>query len=210
MNILSWLDKRRISLVAIGFLLGVLGFTTYRIVTYKTMRVHHHANFALYINGERDEFKSFTFYEEVQACADHGAANPKSRVHMHNQDASLIHVHDNGATWGHFFANLGYGLTDKALQNDDGVFAASDDDKLTFILNGQEVSTIANRVISSEDVLLINYGSEDNETLEQRFKEIPSNAQEFNGKNDPGGCAGNEAPSFIKRLEAALGIEEQH
>lgn len=193
-----------------GFIIGILSFLGYRMAAYKSTNIHHHANFALYIEGQRDEFKSFTFYEEVQACVDHGATNPKSRVHMHNQDASLIHVHDGGATWGHFFANLGYGLTDKSLQTDKGVFTASEEKELVFILNGKEVEAIANRAIKSEDVLLINYGGDEENTLESRFKGIRTNAQEFNGRFDPGGCSGNEQVTLGKRFKAALGIEEQH
>jgi hypothetical protein len=196
--------------VAIGMVAGTVLFVAYRMATYKSTNIHHHANFALYINGQRDEFKSFTFYEEVQACVDHGVTNPKSRVHLHNQDASLVHVHDGGVTWGHFFANLGYGLTDDVVQTDDGIFTTNDTNKLEFILNGQEVDAIANRVISSEDALLINYGNDDEVTLDQRYKSINHNAHEFNGKYDPGGCSGDEELTLGKRFRAALGIEEQH
>jgi hypothetical protein len=212
MERLQRISKRKLLIIVIiiGYLLGIGSFIGYRMATYKSTNVHYHANFALYINGQRDEFKSFTFYEEVQACVDHGVANPKSRTHMHNQDASLIHVHDGGVTWGHFFANLGYGLTDKAVQNDETVFTDADGKKLKFILNGKEVDTVANRVIASEDVLLINYGDEDTATLDQRFKTIPHNAHEFNGKYDPGGCSGNEQLTLAKRFKTAIGIEEQH
>lgn len=212
MDKIRQLTKKQLLILAItaGFILGIGSFIGYRVATFKTDAVHYHANFALYINGQRDEFKSFTFYEEVEACAEHQAANPKSRVHMHDQDSSLIHVHDGGVTWGHFFANLGYGLTDKALQNDDGLFMASESKKLRFYLNGEEVSAVANRTINSEDRLLISYGEENDEELEKRFKDIAASAREFNARKDPGGCSSNDEPTLSKKLRAVLGIEEQH
>jgi len=212
MQTLRKLSKKQLTAVAIliGFVLGIISFIGYRIATYRSTNIHYHANFALYINGDRDEFESFTFYEEVQACVDHGVENPKSRTHMHDQQSSLIHVHDGGVTWGHFIANLGYGLTDRALQNDKQVYHEGEEGELTFILNGKEVSSVANRVIKSEDVLLINYGKDDDDTLKGRYETIPRNAHEFNGRYDPGGCSGDEKLTLGKRFRAALGIEEQH
>lgn len=51
--------------LAAGFLLGAIWLVALRYVTYKNDAVHYHANFALYINGQREEFKSFTYYEEI-------------------------------------------------------------------------------------------------------------------------------------------------
>src|SRR5690606_33041163 len=132
-----------------------------RFVTYEDKRVHYHGNFALYVNGMRDEFKSSTFYEETQSCSA-DEIRPKQRVHLHDQKPHVVHVHDEGSTWGHLFANLGYGLSGKSIQTDSGVFVdGQDGNQLTFILNGKEVSNVSNEVIQSEDVLLISYGKDD-------------------------------------------------
>ncbi len=204
-KILEWTGWRYL-VVLIAFLLGIFSFVAFRFISYKPDHVHHHANFALYIGGQRDEFKSFTFYEEVQACSA-SSDNPKNRVHMHNQENGIIHVHDAGATWGHFFANLGYGLTDKVLQTDEKVFIDDQDgNQLSFILNGKPVETVANQVIESEDALLINYGKDSSETLQQRYETVPNDAGEYNHKPDPSGCGAGAAPTFSERLKAALGL----
>jgi hypothetical protein len=183
-----------------------LGLIVVRAVAYKPVETHYHANFALYINGQKDEFKSFTFYEEIQACSDHNADNVKGHAHMHDQNNHLIHIHAAGVTWGDFFANLGYGLTDKAVVTDGGMFASSENNKLTFTLNGQPVSAIANNVIHSEDVLLINYGNDNNQTLQNRYNEITRDAYQANTTKDPATCSGSHEVTFMERLRHAIGI----
>ncbi|CAN5661337.1 hypothetical protein BH23PAT1_BH23PAT1_4720 [soil metagenome] len=203
---LQRVNKRILLAVLVGFTAGVVWLVAVRFVTYQSDNVHYHANFALYINGEQDEFDNFTFYEEVEACVGAEHSNPKNRVHMHNHENHIVHVHDGAATWGHFFANLGYGLTNEALKTDDGVFVNSNNERLAFILNGEKLETISNRVIGDHDTLLINYGSENNETLEERFEAIAQDAEDYNHKHDPGGCSGDEELNFWTRLQRAIGI----
>ncbi len=197
-----------ITALATGFLSGVMWMTAVRFLTVKSDDVHYHANFALYVNGERDSFESPTFYEEVQACGGEDVSNPKIRGHMHNQENDIVHVHANGVTWGHFLANLGYGLSNTVLMTDDGVFIDKQNDKqLTFILNGKPASLTANQHIDNEDVLLINYGDESEAELMERYAAIPTDAEKYNNTYDPGGCTSGKPFTFWERLKQAIGIE---
>ena len=151
--------SRRIIIALIsGILLGAFSLTALRFVTFQDKSVHYHANFALYINGQRDEFNSKTYYEETSACSADGV-DPRKRVHLHDQKSSVVTVHDKGATWGQLFTNLGYSLSNKSVETDKGIFTANDKSDLTFIFNGRRVETIANETISSEDTLVITYTS---------------------------------------------------
>lgn len=198
-----------LQIAVLAFLLGMFVLVAVRFASIKDTSVHYHANFAVYVDGKKDEFKSFTFYEEVQSCSIDDANNVKTKAHMHDQNPALVHVHQAGVTWGQFFANLGYGLSNKALTTDAGVFVDEQNDKqLTFILNGQPVRSIANEVIKSEDTLLINYGNEDNETIQTRADSIPHDADEANTKNDPSSCSGSHKLTFTDRLKSALGITQ--
>lgn len=199
-------NKKLVIALLAGFLLGVFWFIALRFVTFEDKRVHYHGNFALYINGVRDDFKSPTYYEETQSCtADE--IGPKQRVHLHDQKPHVVHVHDEGSTWGHLFANLGYGLNNKSVQTDDGVFVDGDKEKsLTFILNGKKAQAIANEVIRSEDVLLISYGDEDDSILNSRFNQIMADADEYNRTNDPSSCSGSKPLTLIDRLRHSIGI----
>lgn len=191
-----------------GFLLGTIWLIAFRMMTYEDRQVHYHANFALYINGQRDDFASQTFYEETQACSA-DEVGPKARVHMHDQIRHVVHVHDEGSTWGHLFANLGYGINARSVQTDKGVFVdGQDDNELSFMLNGQPMNNIANEVIRSEDVLLINYGRDTEDTLRQRFERIERDAAEYNQKSDPSACSGSKPLTFLDRLQIAIGLRQ--
>lgn len=198
-------------LCAAMFLFGVFTSTIVRFVLIKDTSVHYHANFDLYINGQKDEFKNFTFYEEVAACNADDHNNVKSRVHMHDNKPGLIHVHANAVTWGQFFANLGYTLGNKVVVTDSGVYSHdTNENKLTFTLNGKNVTNIESRLIKSEDRLLISYGKEDLATLKKRWESVPKDAQEANTKPDPAACSGANGLSAKEKLKQAIGISAPH
>lgn len=200
--------RRLITALLVGFVIGTLWLVAVRFVSFKDDRTHYHANFALYVNGQRDEFKSSTFYEETQACSA-DEVGPKARVHLHDQKPSVVHVHDEGATWGHLFANIGYGISGEALQTDEDVYIdGQDDNRLRFILNGKPVDSLANEVIRSEDVVLIDYGDDETSTLQGRYEQINKDAAEYNTKSDPSACSGSKPITFTERLKKAVGLFE--
>lgn len=189
-------------------LLGAVIVIAVRFALIKDTSVHYHADFALYVNGQKDEFKNFTFYEEVAACSVHDGDNVKARTHMHDQKAGLVHVHDSGVTWGQFFANLGYTLGNKVIATRSGVFVDGQNSKsISILLNGEVVKTVENQVIKSDDVLLISYGEEDAKTLQDRYAAIPKNASMANKTKDPASCSGTDELTFINRLKQAIGIK---
>lgn len=196
--------KRHLLLFISGLFLGAVILGAVHFFTVKQTSLHYHANFGLFINGKRDEFKSFTFYEEVQSCAGNELFNPKIRTHMHDNVNYVAHVHDSAATWGHFFANLGYTLGNDLIETDDGVFMENDQQKLTFLLNGKPVDTAANRTINNKDVLLISYGTSDDATLQQQYDTITQDAQKYNETADPAACSGTKPLTLSDRLKAAV------
>ena len=189
----------------IGVLVGFMLLVGFRYLYVKPHKVHYHSNFALYINGEQDKLDNPGFYEEIQSCWDEHAANPKERVHLHDNNSHVVHVHSDAVTWAHLFSNLGYGLTNTSVQTSKGVFVDGvDGNSLIFILNGKVSRTVANEVIKSEDVLLIDYGKDTAETHTSRFNAIPHDAHEFNLRNDPNTCTGGKSESPLQRLERAI------
>src|SRR5438309_6592742 len=97
--------KNKWFLFGAGFVLGVLALLVVRFATYNPPQVHYHANFALYINGQREEFKGAQYYQEVAICTTNGITIPQQRAHMHDGINSVLHVHDHAVTWGQFFEN---------------------------------------------------------------------------------------------------------
>jgi hypothetical protein len=194
----------------IFLLLGIIAAFVLRFSLVDAQVVHYHANFALYIDGVRDEFKSPTFYEEIAACS---AAHdtPQSRIHMHNNEFDAVHVHDGGATWGNLFANFSYSVSDGSLVTDKGLFVDGvDGKKLTFVLNGLPIRSIANRVVGSEDTLLVSYGKYDENDIKTQDASINKTAHELNQKPDPATCSGSAGESVSDRFKRTLGISQHN
>ena len=166
--------------------------------------VHYHANFAVFVNGERLQFDNFSYYEEIEACGGSDVNNPKIRGHMHDQVNHVVHVHDNGVTWGHFFANLGFSLSNDALQTDNDILVDDEGGELNFWLNGKPATTVANSAIGNEDVLLVSYGDTEKNELQQQYDLITKDAAEYNKRDDPSSCSGGKPFSFTERLKTAL------
>ena len=198
--------KQAITYVGIGLLAGFLWLVALRFFLVKVPETHYHANFAVYIDGTREEFKDFTYYEEIAACSSDYADNPKGRTHMHNQVNDVIHVHDKRVTYGNFFQNIGWSVGQGYIVTRDGKVLQSGNGKdVKFIINGQEVSNIMNRVIVSEDRLLVSYGDATTD-FDTQFNTVASTAAEVNGKQDPASCSGlngAQHASFKERLKRA-------
>lgn len=181
-------------LFASGLILGVLAILAIRFFTYNVPQTHYHANFAVYLNGKRDEFKGPQYYEEVAACTAHGPIQPAQRAHMHDNINSVIHVHDDGVTWEQFFNNIGWTLGPDFIQTDDGtMYMENDTDKLNIVLNDQnltDLTSIANQVIKDRDRLLISFGDIDSKTLQTEYNSVPTTAKHYDEAQDPASCAG--------------------
>jgi hypothetical protein len=188
-----------------GLVLGALVILVIRFATYELPHTHYHANFALYINGQREDFKATHYYEEIAACSIHGTIQPAQRVHMHDEVNSVIHVHDDAVTWEQFFNNIGWTLGPNFIQNDQRTIYLEDDtNKLNIVLNGEnltELTNIANQVIKDEDRLLISFGNISDTVLQEEYKSVPATAHHYDITPDPASCAGQmEHLSFSERM----------
>lgn len=199
------LSKKRILAAGVGFLFGVLWFVGMRFVLYAPEIVHYHANFAVFVNGQREAFESFAYYEEVAACSNEHEDNPASRVHMHQPDNDVVHVHDKAVTWGNFFENLRWAVGSDFLLTESALLTSDESHGLVFMLNGKLVPSIASTVIGSEDVLLVSY-TDGTDDLGAQYEQIGATAGEFNQKDDPYSCAGDAHTSVGDRLKYAFGL----
>lgn len=193
----------------IGFIAGVIWVLGVRVLLYNPHITHFHANFAVYVDGKQLEMKDPSYYEEVASCSSTNTMEPKTRVHLHDQKSHLVHVHDDAATWGHLFANLGMTLGNNLIRTRDGTYLDGVDGKeLVFYLNGDIVPTLSNRTIESEDTLLISYGTANTDQVKQWYSSIPRDAAESNSKPDPSSCSGPSNYSFLDRMRKALDITQ--
>lgn len=194
---------KNVKLVAVlAFVLGVLLVLVIRFATYQVpKKVHYHANFAVYINGQREEFKDAFYYEETgAACASANSTNPHDRAHMHDDVNDVVHVHDAAVTWNNFFNNIGWNINPRFVNTPTQLLAADDTNKVTFILNDKVTDNIANRVIGDRDRLLVNYGDQSSSQLGSEFKSIAKSANYYDTHKDPASCAGQLPTTFHDRI----------
>jgi hypothetical protein len=188
--------------IALGaFILGIVVTLAVRFVTYNPQKVHYHANFAVYINGQKEEFKNPIYYISVAAMCSADATNsPTDRAHMHSGVNNVVHVEDRAVTWGMFFQNIGWVVDPRVIRDLDGLFVPIDQNKITFILNGQQVDGAMRLVIKDQDKLLVDYGSAPDQQLQKEYAAIPSTAHKYDTTPDPKSCSGSKKPTLHERF----------
>ena len=202
-TISAYITKKNILIVTSSLIVGALMLTAVRFFFDQPLPTHYHANFAVFIDGKREEFKGPGYYEEVQSCVT--LENPRNRTHMHMPDNNVVHVHDKFVTWGNFFENIGWALGPDTLVTTNAVYRTQDGKTLTFLLNGKEVTSPYNKMVKDEDTLLISYGdgSADHKQQAEAAKH-PTTAHTANVQHDPAACKGAEPLGFKTRLKKAL------
>ncbi len=193
----------------VGIALGVLGLGVARFLWVPPPEAtHFHANWAIFVDGERLDLSDQRYMEEISSCYSvDGDVTPQSRVHMHEGNHDVVHVHHRGVTWGHLAGNLGIGLGEGYLILNDGTrIFDGEQGRFTYILNGRALTSAHNELIASEDRLLISYGSESvDEVGLGRFSQVATTAGEYNTREDPATCSGSDEPLGVwDRLKLAF------
>jgi hypothetical protein len=189
--------------LAIGFVIGLLALAAVRFVTYKDSAVHYHANFTVYVNGDREEFKDPAYYEEISACSS-DFDRPQHRAHLHDNINDVVHVHDQAVTWGDLFNNLGWNIGSTFISTPTKLYSDTDSGHLMIMLNGQSVASIANKVIGDKDRLLISYGKMDAKELQTQIDSVAKTAEQVDKTADPATCSGPETSGWRARLNNIL------
>ena len=167
---------------------------------------HYHANWTVIVNGVELDFSDGRYMESVSACTAADVMQPVERVHMHNNDDSVVHVHDAGVAWSHFFANIGVAVgPDYLIVDERQRYFAGDSATLTLVMNGLVIGDIGQRLIRSGDRLLISYGPETaDEVVRQQFPRVAADAESYNERDDPAGCAGSRNLPIREQLRRAV------
>jgi hypothetical protein len=191
-----------------GIALGALGLGLVRFVALPPDEpIHFHANWALWLEGERVDFSDDRYMENVSAClaADSGITG-RGRVHLHENNADVIHVHHEGVTWAHLLQNLGWAIgPDWLLTDRQELHRNGDGARLTFVVNGLSVPPAHDRLIRPGDRMLISFGDEPSDALlRDRFTTVAGSAAEFDESFDPAGCAGQAPETLGQRLRRAF------
>ena len=122
---------------------------------------HTHISVMFFIKGNQ-----VNFAEQKYMLQD-------SRMHFENNDGVTIHKHATGVNLPVFFASLDIRINQDCFMLDiTKEYCGDGENKLTFIVNGQESEDVY-RELQDGDKILINYGSDSQDNLQKKFNAIP-------------------------------------
>ena len=124
---------------------------------------HEHASVLVKIFGDKFDFTSPAY--QIKS----------SWIHFEDSDGTTIHRHSSGVTLGYLFANLGIGIDSECYKFPDGrQFCTNEDYSLKYYINHQIVNDIRDYVFEDGDRILITFGNETPEQIEEQLKELDS------------------------------------
>ncbi|HLD40187.1 MAG TPA: hypothetical protein VJB13_03530 [Candidatus Nanoarchaeia archaeon] len=128
--------------------------------------IHYHADFAMYVNGERYNFSQ----EKYMSTENKTLSN---FAHLHDMNGNIIHKHASGITLGFFLETLGMKLTDTCLTMDDGTeYCNSGNKLLKLYVNDKPNTNFDNYNLQDEDRILLSYGSESEKEIEKQLDSV--------------------------------------
>ena len=132
--------------------------------------VHHHADFALYINGEQYDFAQ----EKYMSTENKSLSN---FAHFHDMNGKVIHKHAERVTLGFFLETLGLKLNDTCLMLDDGTsYCNEGNTELKMYVDGKHNDEFAEYEIQDEDKILLSYGHESEQELQEQVRSVTDEA----------------------------------
>ena len=124
---------------------------------------HEHASLLVRIFGDTFDFSSPSY--QIKS----------SWIHFEDSDGTTIHRHSTGVTLGYLFANIGIDIDSECYKFPDGrSFCTNEDYSLKYYINHQIVKDINDHVLEEGDRILITYGNETPEQIEEQLMELDS------------------------------------
>ena len=124
---------------------------------------HVHASLLVRIFGDKFDF----------AVPSYQIKN--SWIHFEDSDGTTIHRHSTGVTLGYLFDSINIGIDNQCFVFPDGrQFCTNEDYSLKYYINHQPVSDIREYVFEDGDRILISFGSETPEQVEEQLLELDS------------------------------------
>ena len=171
-------NKRKSNLMAAGILTLIaliVGYSGYVFVTMdadvpgappgagKLGGEHEHASLLVRIFNDKFDFAVPSY--QIKS----------SWIHFEESDGTTIHRHASGVTLGYLFDSLNIGIDSKCYAFPDGrQFCTNEDYSIKYYLNHQLVDGINDYVIQDGDRILITFGNETPEQIEEQLIELDS------------------------------------
>ena len=168
--------RRKNSLMAGGILAIIAVIVGYSVFVFITMDAsapgappgagklgdsHEHASLLVRIFGDKFDFSVPSY--QIKS----------SWIHFEESDGTTIHRHASGVTLGFLFDTLNIGMDSKCFVFPDGrQFCTNEDYSLKYYINHQPVSDIKDYIFEDGDRILISFGPETPEQIEEQLLEL--------------------------------------
>ncbi|MCR4368647.1 MAG: hypothetical protein NUV67_01945, partial [archaeon] len=131
---------------------------------------HVHADFAIFINGERLDFAQDKY---MSTESNHLSED----VHFHDGNGKVIHFHAQDATLGEFLESLGFELGQECIKLDSGEeFCNSGERTLKMFVNKAASNEFGYFRPNDLDRILISFGSENADQLAEQMNLVSDEA----------------------------------
>ncbi|RZD42775.1 MAG: protein-disulfide isomerase [Thaumarchaeota archaeon] len=164
-------EKRKQTLIAIGVL--IVGYAGYLFLTMTVEAPggpenagalgseHAHAGILVKIFGDEFDFSAPAY--QIKS----------PWIHFESRDGSTVHKHATGVELEYLFNSLSIGLDDQCYVFPDGKqFCTNDEYSLKYFINEKLVSDIRDYEIMDDDKILITFGGETNEQIEDYLTQL--------------------------------------
>jgi hypothetical protein len=119
---------------------------------------HEHAAFAIKLDKVPVDFSQGKY--QVQSRL----------IHVENNDGTTLHRHATEVPFGEFLKSVDMDIKNGCFILDDGKeFCDTADKKLRYFVNGTEKESITDHVLNENDRILVIYGDENNNEIEQEI-----------------------------------------
>jgi len=169
-------EKRKNALIAagvFGLIAVIVGYSAYTFISQPVSAPgtppgagtlfdeHEHVSILVRIFGDKFDFSGPAFQIK------------NNWIHFEGGDGNTVHRHSSGVTSGYLFETLGINLTDECFIFPDGrEFCNNEDYSLKFYINHEPVPSILDYVGNEGDKILISYGDETLEQLDEQLEEL--------------------------------------
>ena len=154
---------------------------------------HVHADFAVFIRGQKLNFSAKEFMHE-ELCGKPGEPEPMDlntpegraeAMHLHDLNGNVLHVHNANATLPLFFQNMGFELTQDCIKTREAQYCNSQSETLKVYVNAGQIQDFLNYNPEDLDKILVTFGSESQGLINAQYESITSQACIYSEKCSP-------------------------
>jgi len=132
--------------------------------------LHYHADFAMYLHGERYNFSQKKYMSTENKSLSNFA-------HFHDMNGNIIHKHAEGVTLGFFLETLNIKLNATCLMLDNGASYCTEGNKeWKMYVGGEHNDQFDTYDVQDEDKILLSYGDELEEEIKRQLNSLSDEA----------------------------------